>query len=509
MKNYWVLSRPKRKLILVPDLLAIFSSIVEGEKWKGNREIQLEFEKALTDAQWKANNISKDGSGGRTYAVLLFMLGLWYEDPKDGVRITIAGQEILDGISSVEILTKQLLNYQYPSAYSIKGSVNVSKDYKIWPFRFLINILLDGQLSEITQEEIAFCIIPYAKKMNDIQFCINKIQNFRSNPDKIILEALKITETSEDNLKNISNTAINQIEYTGFFVEDYKRRSLKLNPSNLYEIRKKINDLRTSFIQNAEDEVLYQTRYGSGIKKTKDYSKSTRSSMNFNPNERKIITELSIISVSRPIYSFSDDLIDEISKRIGASKKLVKSTLLKYPIKNNTNQFYNSFIQISKGGNEVAKDFEIRTLNIYNRGFGFDSEWVGSKSRHPDIIIYLDKKNYRHGIIDTKAYKEYNLPLDHKNKMAYTYIPNFETIEYRGEIYNLAFYGYVAGGFSSTIQKSFSELVNMTNIPGHYITAENLLYLLEKMIENKINKNEIFNYFCLNQEITPKSINIQ
>jgi hypothetical protein len=37
-KNYWVITRPKRKLILIPDLLKIFSTVVEGQKWEGIRQ---------------------------------------------------------------------------------------------------------------------------------------------------------------------------------------------------------------------------------------------------------------------------------------------------------------------------------------------------------------------------------------------------------------------------------------------------------------------------------------
>jgi len=112
----------------------------------------------------------------------------------------------------------------------------------------------------------------------------------------------------------------------------------------------------------------------------------------------------------------------------------------------------------------------------------------------------------KHGIIDTKAYSEYNLPLDHKNKMAYTYIPSFLTYSYEGDTYDLAFYGYIAGGFSSKISRSFSELVSMTNIPGHYISAENLLKLQGIHLDKPFSMNEFINIFSINREIIPDEI---
>jgi hypothetical protein len=505
-KEYWVITRPKRKLILVPDLLKLFSAVALGEKWNQNREVQQKFEKALSDAQWKAQNVSADGSGGRTYAVLLYMLGLWYEDIYKGVQITLAGQEILDGESPVPIITKQLLDLQFPSPYSTKPNVNVSRDFQVQPFRFVLRLFLEKNFQEITQDEIAYCLVPFAKKDSDLNDCAERIKEYRKEPEAITILAVKKSGTTSDNLKNIGNTVVNQLEYTGYFSETEDIKSLIFDTRKFVDAKDLLNTLRTSLLQNPENEPLFQRRFGTGLNKTKDYSHSVRQPMSVKPNERKILEQFYIIASNEPIYSATPDLRKRISDFTGASDSLVKKVLERLPLDKQASQFYESYVKLSIGGIPTAEDFERKTTALYNDGFKISAKWVGNKPRHPDIIIFIDRTNKIHGILDTKAYRDYNLPLDHKNKMAYTYIPDFHTFCFEGEEYNLAFFGYISGGFSDNIKKSFSELLGMTQIPGHYITARNLLNLLEFYNKKSLTTTDLLHVFSSNKEVLPYEI---
>jgi hypothetical protein len=507
IKRHWVITRPKRKLILVPDLLRIFSAVAEGQRWNRNRDIQKQFEQSLTDAQWKAQNLSADGSGGRTYAALLFMLGLWYED-SNIVNITNAGREIIDGAPPVPILTKQLLDFQYPSPYSIKSNVNVAREFRIQPFRFILNLFLEKNFTVISQDEIAFCLVPFAKTAADLDSCSELIHNFRVNQQPVIRRATRSSETTEDNLKNIGNTVVNQFEYTGLFIEQEDSKSLELKPGMREKASGIISGLRTSLIQNPNDEVLFQKRYGCGLLKSKDYSQSIRQPMDINPTHRKIVERFYVISSNEPVYSLTPALINRISTQTGAQENLVQRVLTRLPIASQPSQFEDSYLQLSVGGKTTAEDFERKTTVLFNDGFGLESIWVGNRPRHPDIIIYIDKINKIHGIIDTKAYKEYNLPLNHKNIMAYTYIPDLSIIEYEGEKYKLVFYGYVAGGYISTIRSSFNELRGMTPLSGHYITARNLIALFRLHRQKPIPTARLVELFSSNQEIIPDRLNL-
>jgi len=503
--DHWFVTRPKRKLILVPELIKIFSATVEGKQWNRNRQLQKKFERALRDAGWKAQNISEDGSGGRTYAALLFMFGLWYED--EVVHTTNAAKEIISGISNpVVVMTKQLLDFQYPSPYSIKRNVNISREIQIQPFRFILNLLLESEINEITQKEIGFCLVPFAKKMVDMGLCIEKVIEYRKDEDRVVREALRITGRSKTYLKDLGNTIVNQLEYSGYFEEDPDIKSLVMRKNKTTEIRSFLAERRKTLLQNPDNEVLFQRRYGSGLAKGKDYSKSHREPMDITPNQRIVLEKFYILTSQRPVFSIDEDLIYKISSEIGAPSKLVRETLDHLPLNISGNEFEDTYLRLASGGRSTATDFERKTTALIKEGFGLEVLWVGSKPRHPDIIVFMDQRNRTHGIIDTKAYKDYSLPIDHRNKMAVNYVPEFRSFSYKGIEYKLTYFAYIAGNYGSNIQNSFDELLEMTNCPGSYITARNFLNLYHLHKEDAFSAQDFEAIFSCNKQIKPNEI---
>ena len=69
MINYWFVSRPKRKLNSVPDILTIFADISLGQRWEGQRTKQRSLEDELEAKGIKRIGDRRDasGSGARTY----------------------------------------------------------------------------------------------------------------------------------------------------------------------------------------------------------------------------------------------------------------------------------------------------------------------------------------------------------------------------------------------------------------------------------------------------------
>ncbi len=499
-KSWWV-TRPKRKLILIPDLLKIFATTAEGQKWEGNRTLQLEFETALRNYEWKAQNVSKDGSGGRTYAAMLAMLGLWFED-EHGVQITNAGKELVADNPPVPILTKQLLDFQYPSPYSKIRQVDVDPEFRIQPFRFILKLFTEKNLEEITQEEIAFCLVPYAKTAADLDKCHQLIMKFRSQPAGIISQAVNDSGTTEDNLRNIGNTIVNQFEYTGYFEERTDIKSLRIKPEMKQKAKSDLTHLREGLIQNPEDAATFLMRYGSGLEVSKDYRYTHPEAPALNPNDKAVLITYLEIALNEPIQGISDELVERIAQRRGVSFDQAKRVLSAFAQKPQFDRFEEKYLKLAIGGTATADDFEIKTTGIFSKdGFGFAAVWVGNKPRNPDLFVYFDRDNKRHGLIDTKAYKEYTLPLDHKNLMAHTYIPSFKTIKFEGDVYNLEFFNYVAGGFGSGMPRSFSELLRMTEIKGSYITAYNLVQLLRLHRSSPFSAEKFGELFSSNTEI--------
>ena len=53
MLNYWWVTRPKRKLNSVPDVLSSFADLSLNQEWQGPRGSHLDFESALEAAGLK------------------------------------------------------------------------------------------------------------------------------------------------------------------------------------------------------------------------------------------------------------------------------------------------------------------------------------------------------------------------------------------------------------------------------------------------------------------------
>lgn len=118
MINNWMLSRPNRKLIPIIDTLSVFSLLTLGESWTTDVQRQLNFELELERAGLKRSGTRRDqrAGGARTYESWLSSLGLIYkENGTEILRLTMAGEALLNGEPPVPIMTNQLLKYQYPS----------------------------------------------------------------------------------------------------------------------------------------------------------------------------------------------------------------------------------------------------------------------------------------------------------------------------------------------------------------------------------------------------------
>ena len=146
MLNYWWVTRPKRRLTSIPEVLAAFSSVALNASWEGARDLHLLFEEELEKSGLKKVGERRDrrGSGGRTYQAWLFSLGLVFTHEATGrVYLTLAGEAIMEGRSPVEVLRRQVLRYQFPSPFSIATNKKnrLHERFKIRPFVFLLRLL--------------------------------------------------------------------------------------------------------------------------------------------------------------------------------------------------------------------------------------------------------------------------------------------------------------------------------------------------------------------------------
>lgn len=509
MINYWWVTRPKRKLNSVPEVLSTFAQISLDQEWEMQRDAHLSFEDALEKAHLKRIGERRDqtGGGARTYAAWISSLGLIFKQESSGkIKLTLAGESIMAGESPVEIIKNQIFKYQFPSSFSIGRGVNVSSRFRIRPFRFLLRLLLDKRVKYLTEEEIAKVVIVEAENENDAIYekVVSKILNFRNYGDKCLDEDYfeKYSPGKGDvnpdhpfsHLSDTANTIANWMEYTQLAKREDGQ--LWLIEDRISE-SEKILSYTPLFIDRPEQQEFFQRKYGVDPKHTKD---------NRNLTETKTVTAKILAdqrikqafiseSLKAPISKISDSLIYKISEQTGYELLRVSETLQEYYPRGAVGSFMTEYFELAYKGKDEAVEFEKATAELFQDIFGFETRHVGPIGLTPDVLIISNKRGFI-GILDNKAYSKYSITNDHKNRMVHNYIP-----AYSRETYPLAFFSYIAGGFCSSVNSQIQGIVDLTSVHGSAISVTNVIKLVENHNDASYDHDRIKQIFSLDRQV--------
>lgn len=504
MLNYWWVTRPKRKLDSIPEVLAAFADISLNQEWSGQRETQIAYEDALEAAGLKRVGQRRDqgGSGGRTYGAWLESLGLIFKQSSTkNIKLTLAGEAIMAGESPVEILKYQVLKYQFPSAFSLSRGVQVSTRFRIRPFRFLLRLMMDNRIGYLTQDEIAkICAVDAENESGQcFEKVVNRILQYRSYGDTCLapdfFEKYKPSrgECNLDHpfshLQDMANTMENWLEYTQLANRD-EDRHLVILEEKIDEVNGILSQ-NPPFIDRPEDHEFFQRKYGLDPKHRKD----TRNLEKTKTVTAKIIAEQKIkqayirISLAKPITGITPELIAEITEETGITGSLVEDVLNRTYPHGSIGAFMASYFEMAFKGTEEAVDFEKATTELFRDVFKYKAIHLGqtgSKSA-PDILLLSDKEGYQ-SIIDNKAYSKYSITGDHHNRMVHNYIEKIST--YSDSAYPIGFFTYIAGGFGKQIDRQIQSEVEESGVHGSGITVSNFI----RMIENQSNGNKVYSH---------------
>ena len=517
MLNYWWVTRPKRKLDSIPEVLATFAEISLNQTWSGQRDTHMDFEEALELAGLKRVGLRRDqsGSGGRTYGAWLESLGLMFHQKSTGnIKLTLAGEAIMSGDSPVEVLKHQVLKYQFPSSFSLSRGVQVSTRFKIRPFRFLLKLLDDPRIEYLVQDEIAKIIAVDAENESDkcYESVVNHLLQYRSSGDACLEQDffIKYKPSRGDvnpahpysHLQDMANTMINWLEYTQLAKRDEEKHLVILDEKR--DEVKRILAITPAFIDKPDDHEFFQRKYGLDPKHKKD----TRNLEKTQTITARIIAEQKIknayikASISKPITGITVDLIADITKETGIDQVLVENVLLKTYPHGSIGAFMASYFEMAFKGTEEAVEFEKATTELFKDVFGYNAIHLGQTGTKsaPDILLISDSEGYQ-AIIDNKAYSKYSISGDHHNRMVHNYLDKVGN--YSNSSYPIGYFSYIAGGFGKQIDKQLKDISDETGVTGSGITVSNFI----KMIENQTSGNRKYDHkelrqiFGLNRQI--------
>lgn len=517
MINYWWVTRPKRRLNSVPEVLGTFAENALNQEWRGQRSSHLDLEESLEKAGLKRVGERRDqtGGGARTYQAWIASLGLIFiQESTRQLKLTLAGEAIMNGASPVTILKNQILKYQFPSAFSISRGVDVNRRFKIRPFLFLLRLLSDHQIDSLSEEEIAKIVVVDAE--NDTDTCYktvrDKILQFREIGDSCLAKdfftkyapktGVINSEHPYSHLMDIANTFVNWLEYTQLAKRDENRR-LKILPDKKEEVAIILNQ-KIPLLPRPEAQELFQRRYGLDPSHRKD----TRNLTNTPTITLEMIAEQKIKqafithALKHPITRITSELVSVISERTGSSVQFVEEALQRLYPHGAIGGFMTEYFEMAFKGREEATDFEKATATLFKDIFGFETKHVGSIGLTPDVLLLSNNEGYS-AIIDNKAYSKYTINNDHHNRMVHNYIEGLNHY-YKGPL-RLAFFSYIAGGFGNNIDQQIQSIVKESKICGSAIPVSNIIRMVEKA--NTYSHIRICELFSLNRQILLNDLN--
>lgn len=514
MLNYWWVTRPKRKLNSVPDVLSSFADLSLNQEWQGQRGSHLDFESALEAAGLKRKGDRRDqtGGGGRTYKAWMVSLGLIFTEEQTGqIKLTLAGEAIMNGDSPVAVLKEQVFKYQFPSAYSVGRGVQVSDRFKIRPFRFLLKLLADKRISFLTEEEIGKIIITEAENETDkcYEYIVEKLLSFRDSGDSVLspdfftlYKSSKCEVNPEhpySHLTDVANTLVNWLEYTQLVKRDEGK--VMILPDKVSEVMS-ILSVSSPMIDRPNEQEYFQRKYGLDP----NHKKDTRNLSGSKTITAKIIAEQKIrqayiaASLKKPISKITASLVDGIAESTGFSEKLIEETLQKYYPNGSVGAFMTEYFEMAFKGTEEAVDFEKATTSLFSDVFGYNAIHFGQTGAlsAPDVLLISDSQGYQ-AIIDNKAYSKYSITGDHHNRMVHNYIKNIGN--YSSCPMPIGFFSYIAGGFGTGIDNQIEKIHQSTGISGSAMTVSNMIGLVETYDKKRYDHAQLRDIFSVNRQV--------
>lgn len=509
-RKVWFITRPERDPKFHEDALRSLQTATNNftEKWSGERTLHKRYEEVLANDELKRQNISNDGSGGRTWAAMLRTFSYVYIDESGILKPTKAGLALLAGVKVRENVTKQILTLQIPNAYFLDSGFRpkFEEDFQIRPARFLIRLVNQKELDYyVTKEEIVFFALT-AHQDKDLFNVTQKIKEFRS-ADALAKEEMKKQIAADFEHRERSDKAARDfaaahgdVAHTYMMLCDYteladylRGDALRVPADKQARTTQKLLELDTRY-PFSKRYLISAERFAEHAGLDADsYKASSYGSIIPASNSAKSLRMVHQLLAKYPlIQTMSEEEITDILKQKLTEREAQKyAALLADPQYSALNEdFVESYLN-----EENDRTFEDKTAEVL-KAIGFEVE-LRPKSvgegiiTQIEILIHVDQNNIC--IIDAKMVRpKFPLPAHLASHMGSEYLPNYQG--YKGK--NVSSFGYVTVSDWSGERnlKKITEKANVTipgsNIQGALITANALLGFLDHCLENEIDIEE-------------------
>ena len=503
-RKVWFITRPERDPKFHVDALRALKMATNdfNTVWSRNRDAHKNYERVLASEELKRDNISLDGSGGRTWAAMLRTFGYVYITPSGTLALTKVGEALLGGKKIRENTSKQILNLQIPNAYFLESGFRpkFEEDFQIRPARFLIRLVNQRSLDYfVTKEEITFFALT-AKKDNDLSTVTDKILEYRKATEEEKVEIKKDVASSYDHRErsdkgardfaaahgDVAHTLMMLCDYTE--LADYVRGdALRIPSEKQRKTSDKLIDMEARYPFNKRYLISLQRFSENAGLDVDSYKASAFGAIGPATNRNKSIKKVHQLLSSYPLLqALSLEKITKILEQEFSNSEASKyATLLKdYHFTSLNEDFVESYLY-----EENDLIFEDKTSEIL-RAIGFEVELrpkpvIKDVRTEIEILLHVDEENIC--IIDAKNYrKKFTLSANLASHMGSEYIPNYNN--YAGK--SVAYFGYVTasewGGERnlSKISDKAQAIDSRLSTQGAIISAKFLLGFLDYCLDN-------------------------
>lgn len=513
-RNVWFITRPERDPRYHADAVKALAEATNNFTtiWQGNREAHKEFERVLAARNLKRNNISNDGSGGRTWCAMLKTFAYCYIDHEGYVKPTKVGEALLNGVKEYANVKKQILTLQIPNAYFLEPGFKpkFASSFRIRPARFLIKLVQRAELDHcVTKEEITYFVLT-AQNDEQLDLIISKILAFR-DADEATQQAMRLDiainydhrartdKAARDYFQahsDVAHTFMLLCEYTGLV--EYVRGEAVL------KIDADLVDEANETLQYYDERYPFNTRYlissermaqNNGLD-VDSYKASSFGDIAPANNQEKFKNKVKeeYNKIPNPSELSRDELMEHFLPVFGPrDSKTIVDNIIKANKKMTSvlPEFVETYL-----GEMSPKDFELETKKILE-AIGFNVVYEPKTENNGTTIeLFVSYGEYA-GIIDTKYYPNgFGLTQNLANYMGSEYIKNY--LNY-GDV-PLSFYGYITSS-KYTGEKKLQSITKLAeDLTGHHIEGfllqrDVLLGFLDYCLENELPVQERINLF--------------
>ncbi|KGP73723.1 AlwI family type II restriction endonuclease [Pontibacillus yanchengensis] len=510
-RKVWFITRPERDPKFHLDALEALKEATNEfkEKWQGNREMHLKYEKALNRIGLKRANVSRDGSGGRTWVAMLKTFSYVYTDEEGYLKLTRVGESLLTGdkTKNRENISKQILTLQIPNAYFLSSgfSPKFEDGFEIHPARFLVQLANQSQLDYyVTKEEITFFALK-AKKNSDLHDVVEQIRKFRGSSEKQQQDMKKEIATEYDHRERSDKgardfeEAHNDVAHTFMLLCDYTELVEYVRGKFIHVPDDKRENTSTK-INEYEKRYPFSKRYMISLERFSEHAGLDVDRYKSNPfgnvspatNSSKSQRRVRMLLTEYPnIGEMSKDKIVRILNEYFSKKESEKYAELL------TKEDYSSLNEDFVEGYLNEKNdltFEDKTAAVLEAiGFKVDLRprpTVKGEKTIIEILIHLDEENIC--ILDAKNHgTKFPLAANLASHMASEYIPIYHG--YQGK--KVHSFGYITSANKWSGESNLSKITKKvrgqttfedTDIKGAIISANALLGFLDYCLENNV-----------------------